>query len=283
MPPLETSLEDLLSDLEGEHADLDAIVAELRDESWDLPTPAEGWSVRDQVGHLAFFDEVATMAITDPVAFAAKAEDVISSGVDPMQEHLSRGRAMAPAEILDWWRTARSSMLDSARERAPETRVPWFGPPMGLKSFVSARLMETWAHGQDIADALGVKRVPTERLRHVAHLGVAARPFSYFVRGREVPRGPLRVELRSPSGEQWVWDVSGGAAVEDDTGEGGTRHTALVRGDALDFCLVVTQRRHRDDTGLQAHGALATEWLEIAQAFAGPPGKGRSPGASRAN
>lgn len=273
MPPPKASLEELLGDLEAEHADLDAIVADLDDGSWDLPTPAEGWSVRDQIGHLAFFDEVATMALTDPEAFAARVDEVLSSGADPMEEHLRRGRAADPVEILAWWRAERVSMVESARRSPPDERVPWFGPPMGLKSFVSARIMETWAHGQDVADALGVRRIPTDRLRHIAHLGVAARPFSYSVRGVEVPTGAVRVELRSPSGELWVWD----AGCEEPNAEG----RAVVRGDALDFCLVVTQRRHRDDTNLGTDGALAVEWLAIAQAFAGPPGPGRPPGASK--
>lgn len=274
MPLPKASLEELLSDLEQEHSDLDAIVADLDDGSWDLPTPAQGWSVRDQIGHLAFFDEAAATALTDPNALAAKAEEILSSGTDPMEEHLSRGRAAKPQEVLDWWRVARESMVTSARRSPPGARVPWFGPPMGLNSFVTARLMETWAHGLDVADTLGVKRAPTERLRHIAHLGVSARPFSYAVRGREVPPGSVRVELRSPSGDPWVWDVGDEQRFDD---------RALVRGDALDFCLVVTQRRHRDDTDLEANGALAAEWLEIAQAFAGPPGPGRPPGGSYTN
>ena len=51
-----------------------------------------------------------------------------------------------------------------------------------------------------------------------------------------------------------------------------------VTGPAIDFCLLVTQRRHRDDVRLVADGPAADEWLGIAQAFAGPPGPGRRPG-----
>jgi uncharacterized protein (TIGR03084 family) len=134
---------------------------------------------------------------------------------------------------------------------------------MGALSFVSARLMETWAHGQDVADALGLVRVPTDRLRHVAHLGVQARPFSYLVRSRDVPSSPVRVELTGPSGQRWEWGADDAADV--------------VRGSALDFCLVVTQRRNVVDTVLSVQGDGAVEWLAIAQAFAGPPGPGRPP------
>jgi len=142
--------------------------------------------------------------------------------------------------------------------------VPWYGPPMSAASKITARLMETWAHGQDVADALGRTRVATDRLRHVAHIGVGARPFSYAINGRELPADPVRVELIGPSGDQWTWGDPDAANV--------------VRGSALDFCLVITQRRHRDDTDVVAEGPLADEWLAIGQAFAGPPGTGRQPG-----
>ena len=263
MAPDPTTLPGLLADLEAEHADLEHLLEPLDERSWGLMTPAEGWAVRDQVSHLAFFDDAATTAIVDPDTFTVTAEAALVAGGDPMDEHLRRGRALRGDEVLAWWRGARDDMMRAAATLDPRARIPWFGPPMGALSFVSARLMETWAHGQDVADALGATRVPTERLRHVAHLGVRARPFSYVVHGLEVPSDAVSVELEGPSAEQWAWD------------EGST--SELVRGSALDFCLVVTQRRHISDTGLAVRGPVATQWLTIAQAFAGPPGTGRPP------
>jgi len=267
MAPDPTTLPGLLADLEAEHADLEGLLEPLDEASWGLDTPAQGWTVRDQVSHLAFFDDAATMAIVDPATFAVAAEAALSAEGDPMEEHLLRGRAMPGRDVLAWWQGARRAMVVAARGLDPQARVPWFGPPMGALSFVSARLMETWAHGQDIADALGVSRVPSARLRHIAHLGVRARPFSYVVHGLEVPDVPVRVELTGPSGERWEWD---GAASEGAASD-------VVEGSALDFCLVVTQRRHLSDTGLTVQGAVASQWLGIAQAFAGPPGAGRQP------
>jgi len=262
-----TSLAELLADLEAEHADLDALVAGLDEAGWDRATPSPGWAVRDQVSHLAFFDDAAAMAITDPDRFRAVAGAALASDADPMEEHLRRGRALAGAALLVWWRGSRGDMLRAARTLASHDRVPWFGPPMGALSFVSARIMETWAHGQDVADALGTTRSPTARLRHVAHLGVRARPFSYAVRGLEAPSDDVRVELLAPAGDRWEW--------------GDPAAAAWVRGGALDFCLVVTQRRHLLDTALEVHGEPARQWLSIAQAFAGPPGPGRPPGGAR--
>ena len=263
MAPDPTTLPGLLADLEAEHTDLEGLLGPLDEASWGTLTPADGWAVRDQVSHLAFFDDAATMAILEPRAFTTMAEAALAAGGDPMEEHLVRGRGMEGRAVLAWWRGSRGAMASAAEGLDPHDRVPWFGPPMGTLSFVSARLMETWAHGQDVADALGVTRVPTARLRHIAHLGVRARPFSYVVHGLEVPPEPVHVELTGPSGERWEWDA--GASSE------------LVSGSALDFCLVVTQRRHLADTGLTVQGPAAAQWLSIAQAFAGPPGNGRPP------
>ncbi len=107
-------------------------------------------------------------------------------------------------------------------------------------------------------------RVPTDRLRHVAHVGVRARPFSYLIRGKDVPDGRIDVTLTAPSGGVWSWEVG--------TSNGGEIST--VAGPALDFCLVVTQRGNLADTDLSISGDQAGEWMSIAQAFAGPPGPG---------
>lgn len=252
----------LRSDLAAEHQDLDRVLASLDARTWDEPTPAPGWSIRDQVSHLAFFDEQAHLAVSDPGSFTTSL-GAITDVESFMNTPLEQARAMPADSVLEWWRSARASMLSAFANADPGERVPWFGPPMSLASFVTARLMETWAHGQDVADALGVERDPTPRLRHIAHLGVRARRNSYVANGRSLPADGVRVELRSPTGEIWVWNGS---------------ESQRVAGDALDFCLVVTQRRHLADTDLIVEGELAREWMAIAQAFAGPPGEGRRPG-----
>jgi uncharacterized protein (TIGR03084 family) len=144
-----------------------------------------------------------------------------------------------------------------------DTRVEWYGPSMGAKSFLTARLMETWAHGQDVCDAVGATRAPSDRVRHIAQLGVITRGWSYVVRGETAPDVPVRVELTAPSGALWAWGA-------DDTGE-------QIAGRAIDFALVVTQRRHVDDTDLAVDGDAALDWMRKAQAFAGTPTTGPAP------
>lgn len=252
--------QDLLADLAAEQDELDAIVAPLPVEDWRRPTPAEGWDVADTISHLEFFDAAAARAAQDPEAFATEVE---TSLADPgfMERSVELARRSTPDELLDAWRAGRDAMLDRFGAMDGKTRLPWYGPPMSAMSFATARLMETWAHGQDVVDALQVARAPSDRLRHIAHLGVRTRAFSYVVRGEQPPEGEVHVLLDAPGGGTWSW---------------GDEHAAdQVHAPALDFCLLVTQRRHRDDVDVRAEGPLAESWLDVAQAFAGPPGPGR--------
>lgn len=256
----------VLADLHAESEELDALVSALPAAGWRTPTPAEGWTVAHQVAHLAWTDEVAALAITDPAGFAAQVQQAFAAGPGAVDEAAARGAAAAPAALLARWRRARSALAEALLGTPFGTRIAWFGPPMSATSMATARLMETWAHGQDIADAVGVTRLPTPRLRHVAHLGVRTRDFAFLVHDRPVPAEQFRVELSAPDGTIWIW------------GDGAPQS---VTGPALDFCLLVTRRRHRSDLALVADGADADAWLDIAQAFAGPPGGGREPAASQ--
>ncbi|SDH41983.1 TIGR03084 family metal-binding protein [Nonomuraea jiangxiensis] len=251
---------ELLDDLRAETASLETLLQPLRAQDWELDTPAEGWAIRDQVSHLAWFDDAAVLAVTDPGAFLAT-----TAGFGSVDDLVRESRGMPPAELHAWFRAARARSLDVFAELGPRVRVPWFGPAMSAASFVTARLMETWAHGQDVADALGVTREPTVRLRHVATLGFRARPYSFAAHGLPPPgeHEQVRVELAMPGGGTWTAGPADAAGV--------------VRGPMLDFCLAVTQRVHLSDTALELSGGPARAWMEIAQAFAGPPGKGRAP------
>jgi uncharacterized protein (TIGR03084 family) len=262
------SLPSLLGDLGLEFAHLRQLVGSLAPDApaWDLATPAEGWAVRDQISHLAFFDEAALMAVSQPGVFTARANDLMARPGDPMEEHLARGRSMDGEELIGWWDRAHHAMAAALVDVDPSVKLPWYGPPMGVLSFVSARLMETWAHGQDVADALSQVRAPTDRLRHVAHLGVRTRGFSYRMHGRQPPPGRIEVVLASPSGQLWTWDI--GEKIADEP-------SGFVVGEALDFCLVVTRRRSIANSGLVVTGQNAADWMSIAQAFAGPPGPER--------
>lgn len=259
-----SELDDIRRDLVDEQQALDEIVAAASDEQWRLATPSPGWDVTDQIGHLTFFDEAAATAILDPERFRQSVnelyEGAVAVGVDEFT--LGAFRALTRHEQLDAWRRGRRALKDAATTLDDDARIAWYGPSMGAKSFLTARLMEVWAHGTDIVDALGATRVATDRIRHIAQLGFITRKWSYTVRGEEPPAGSVRLELTSPSGATWTW---GPEDAQD-----------VVRGSAQDFCLVVTQRRHVDDTTLET-GELGRHWLLRAQAFAGGPTTGPAP------
>jgi uncharacterized protein (TIGR03084 family) len=253
----------LTADLMAESASLEEILGPLAPPDWQLPTPAEGWTIADQVSHLAYFDEATLLSIRDPDLFRRDAEALTGRGSDFPDQIAAEYRHLGAAELLRWFRSARQALLHGYASVDPAARLPWYGLDMGPASSVTARLMETWAHGQDVADTLGLQRPATGRLRHIAHLGVSSLPYSYAVNGLPRPRTPIRVELAAPEGGQWTW--------------GPEDATDRVSGTALDFCLVVTQRRHRTDTGLVITGQTAGQWIAIAQAFAGEAGRGRPP------
>ncbi len=255
---------DVLTDLADEGADLDALVAPLAAEQWATPTPAVGWTVAHQIGHLAWTDEVSLLAATDADAFRTALAATAAQPFDAVDGAAAERAAQPPITLLAAWRHGRVAVTQALSAVPDGVKLPWFGPPMSATSMATARIMETWAHGQDVADALSVHRAPSDRLRHVAHIGVRTRNFAYVVNDRTPPSAEVRVELVGPSGELWTWGP-----------EDATQHVA---GPALDFCLLVTQRRHRADLHLVTAGAQADEWLDIAQAFAGPPGGGRTAG-----
>ncbi|MFD8294324.1 TIGR03084 family metal-binding protein [Streptomyces lavendulae] len=254
----------VFADLREEGGELDALVGELPAADWAAPTPASGWTIAHQIAHLHWTDQAALLALTDPDGFAVRVEEALKAPDSFVDEGAEEGARLDPADLLARWREGRRALDAALAAASPDARFPWYGPPMKAASMASARLMETWAHGQDVADALGVRRTPGPRLRHVARIGVRARAYAYAVRGLPVPEAEVRVELTAPDGRE-VWAYGPADAPQ------------RVTGPALDFCLLVTQRAHRADLALTATGPDADRWLDIAQAFAGPAGSGRAP------
>jgi uncharacterized protein (TIGR03084 family) len=256
-----TELADLIDDLGDEHVSLATVLDAVSPSELDRPTASPGWTAADQVAHLAYFDDAARLAIVAPDEFVALRNALLPQ-LDRADE-LTLRRDLPAADLVGLWREKSSVLLSAARGMPDEkARLEWFGPPMSAKSFITARLMETWTHGQDVVDALGVTRAPTVRLRHIVRLGIVTRGWSFVNRGMAPPAGDVALNLTGPSGEPWC---------------SGSDEVGRIDGPAVDFCLVVTQRRHVDDTDLVVSDGPAREWMLHAQAFAGPATTGPPP------
>lgn len=251
-------LDAVLADLEAEGAQLESWVAPLVAEKWATLTPAEGWTIAHQIAHLAWTDETSVKAATDEEAFALTVKSAMANPAGFVDEAADELAGMDPAGLLSFWQTSRAAVATALR-RVPEgTKVPWYGPPMSPTSMATARLMETWAHAHDVAEALGIEAPRSDRAKHVAYLGVRTRDFAHHMRNETPPAEEFRVELTSPSGDLWEW--------------GPEDAEQRVTGDGWDFALLATRRLHPDDASVVAVGAEAEHWLTIVQAFAGMPG-----------
>jgi len=253
-------MKEIVNDLKAEQESLDGLLVTLTEAQWDLLTPAAPWTIKDSVSHIAFTDDVAIATTKGDDSYFELAFKV---GYSFNEVGVEKGRAMKPSEVLKWWRDSRAIMDGILINMDARARLPWFSLPMGARAFATARLMETWAHGIDCYDTVGVQPVDTDRLRHVCFMACQARPFAYQAHGLPAPEAPIRVEVALPSGTLWT------------NGPEGAEN--YIRGKAGDFCRVAVQRRHWKDTTLEIHGSEAKQFMEVAQTYAGPAGPGRQP------
>lgn len=257
----------LASDLRDEGNELYEYLATLSDPDWTRPTPFKSWTAEDVLTHLTVGDWLNMLSMTDPQKFdvvMAKREDARAqgrkgSGAEYFDESLGSGN-----RLLAQWHARFNQLCDLFHDADAKARMKWAGPDMSIRSAATARLMETWAHGQDVYDMAHVDRAATDRIRHIAVLGVNTFGWTFANRGIEAPRPVPFVELTAPSGKIWCWN--------DESEEN------KISGPALDFCQVVTQGRNIAEVGLQVVGEPATKWMAIAQCFAGPVEDPPAPG-----
>ncbi|MFE4856853.1 maleylpyruvate isomerase family mycothiol-dependent enzyme [Streptomyces sp. NPDC056670] len=241
----------VLSDLAAEGDVLDALVA--AEDDWTRPTPAAGWTIAHQIAHLAAADVNVLTALRAPAAFDAVRERADAGGSRYADDVAAEGAARPRAALLDQWRAGRAEVVAALREVPRDFAFPWFGSTLTAALMGPLRVMEIWAHGQDVFDTVGVAHPATTRLKAVAWLGVKGVDLSFAAAQLPPPKAPLRFELAGPGGETWAW---------------GPRDAAQrVRGSALGFCIRVTHRRPLSRTGLTATGQDAQTWLEVARVF----------------
>lgn len=260
-------MKDAADDLRAEYRELAELCRTLTPAQWRLKSDFHGWTPWDEIAHLCFFDETATLSATDVEAFArdtAALTAVLAAGREISAIAREKYGHLDGAALLAHWEPIAMRLADLLAALDPKARLPWYGPSMSARSFASARLMETWAHGQDVWDVVGRERAGTARLKHIAHIGVTTFGWTFVNRGLPVPAVVPFISLDAPGDDTWHW--------------GDPASPEFVRGSAIDFCLLVTQRRNLADTALRCSDGSARQWLSIAQCFAGPPADAPAPG-----
>jgi uncharacterized protein (TIGR03084 family) len=251
-------------DLIADGDDIEELVTGLSPAQWSAATPAPGWTVRHQIAHLAFVSHLAGLSAGDPEAFAAHAGAAKRDFQGAVDDALTAYLKLSTVDLVDKWRAERNGAAKALAAVEPGATVPWLAGPLPPSVLAAAGMMELFGHGQDIADALGRTRELTDRVGHLAWFGHRTRDFGYHAHGLTPPAEEFRVEVTGPSGVVWRF--------------GPADATQRVTGSAVDFALLVSRRRHRDDLALNAQGDEAGRWLDVAQAYRGPAGAGRRPG-----
>ncbi|MCF6234320.1 MAG: TIGR03084 family metal-binding protein [Rhodobacteraceae bacterium] len=247
-------------DFRQESRALAAVLEPLGDKDFDQPTLFKGWTIDHVIGHLHMFNVAATATLESDAAFQAV--------FAPIAAGLAKGQSLLDTQfpwldglkaraLFEAWRNGAEQTADAYANADPKTRVAWAGPQMSALSSITARQMETWAHGQEVFDVLGAKRLEKDRIRNIAHLGVSTFGWTFVNRGLGVPDAAPHVRLTGPSGVVWDWNMP-----QEDNG---------VRGLAVEFAQVVTQTRNVAETSLEVTGRDADVWMQMAQCFAGPP------------
>ncbi|GII65128.1 wyosine base formation [Sphaerisporangium krabiense] len=259
-----SELDEVLRALTDEGEELDRVVAGLDPSQWKLPTPAPGWTIADQIAHLTFIFGLARTAAEDAEAFKALVAGAEKDFNGAVNAALGLFAGDSQETLIAKWRGERADVVTALAAVPAGQVVPWLVNPLPPVILACAGIMEQFAHGQDIYDALGVQRRYTDHIKHLVVFAVLTKDFGYLSRGLTPPATEFRFELTAPSGELWAF--------------GPEDATQRITGPAADFCLLATRRRHRDDLAVVATGEEADHWLDIAQCYRGPAGEGRRPG-----
>lgn len=231
------------------------------------PTLFRDWTVEDVIGHLHIWNHGANLTLTDGDGFHAFfAQAIKESGPRGLKDfeikYLGDLKGVA---LLEKWHEFAQEVCENYLNIDPKMRLKWAGPDMSALSCITARLMETWAHGQEVYDAMGADRVNTDAIKNIAYLGINTFGWTYACRKMTPPAEVPYVKLTAPSGAIWEWNDP--------------ENENRVEGDAAQFCQVVTQTRNIADTDLKVSGPIATEWMGMAQCFAGAAAEPPAPGA----
>ena len=254
------------TDFREESRILAAVLEPLAEADFFQATQFQGWTIDDVLGHLHIFNHAAALALEDGDKFQefyAGLTKLMQGGASLLEAQYPWLDGLKGRALFEEWRSLSEKVADEFAVADPKARLAWAGPSMSARSSITARQMETWAHGHEVFELLGVRRVESDRIKNIVVLGVNTFGWTYHVRKWEVPAAMPYLELNAPSGAVWTFG-------EDTSGN-------RIAGSAVGFAQAVTQTRNWADTDLRPEGDVALTWMENAQCFAGgvkqPPAK----------
>lgn len=251
-------------DFRQETRALHALVSSLPAETYSEPTQFKGWTILDVIRHLHFWNRMAHFQLSAPEDLVGHLKQMASRGIPMRAYEAEQLSHLEPKALVAEWARFAEDVADVFASADPKARLKWAGPDMSARSSITARLMETWAHGQEVYDHAGVVRTNEDRIGNIVTLGVNTFGWTYATR-RETPPGPMpHLVLTAPSGAVWT--------------HGEPNAAERIEGAAEEFCQVVTQTRNVADTDLRVTGAVAADWMSKAQCFAGAPNPPPAPG-----
>ena len=248
----------LANDFREESLALHALVAPLDDGGLKQETAFKAWTIERVVQHLHVWNMAALMSLKGDGSFEtyyAQLEDHRRGGGTMGSFEREWLKGLSGRALVAAWRDVVAETAERFAQADASARVKWAGPDMSARSSITARLMETWAHGQEVYDVLGVVRKNGDRIRNIVVLGNNTYGWTFKVRGEAAQEPRPHLRLTAPSGEVWLYNEPS--------------ESELIEGLAEEFCQVVTQTRNIGDTALKVVGANARNWMAKAQCFAG--------------
>ena len=247
-----------------------SILENLKEQDYEMPTQFKGWTFNNVIGHLHVWNYAADISLKDGDEwknFANSAMQALGSGSSMNEFEQTITKGIKGPELLSMWKEYYIDMTERFAVADPKKRVKWMGPDMSVRSSISARHMETWAHAQELYDSLGLDRINEDRIKNIVIIGNNTFKWCFTVHKKTLPSTKPYLKLISPSGAIWEYN------------EPSEEHK--IEGLAEEFCQVVTQVRNIKDVNLKLTGSIADEWMSVAQCFAGGAEQPPLPGTRR--
>ena len=248
----------LVQALVQEIAQTASLVDGLSEREWNTFTRCDGWRISDVVLHLAQSDEMAVASLNGSFPVGTADRTGGWGGATSVDESVAlmveRERGAPSAQLLERWTSGAAELIAVLNAMDLSARVLWVAGHLSARTLATTRLAETWIHTGDVADALGVELIATDRLKPIARLAWRTLPYAFGAAGQTL-NGPVAFRLVSPSGDLWTFLPDEPAVT-------------TIEGPATELCTVAARRTDPETTSLRGEGPDAEAVLALVRTYA---------------